>query len=143
MNTRSDPPAATPSPYGVAIIIGMVVLVVATMISVVIVAIMGVENSAVVIASIIGISTPILLGMLGMLINGLTRHINSRMTELITLTRTSARAEGALEGAAVEAAAAGQAKLASQEEVIDVNIVQAPGEAVTVRDDPDAPPRRT
>jgi hypothetical protein len=51
-----------------------------------------------VITALIGVSTPIMLGLLGMLVNGLTKHINSRMTELIRLTEKAARAEGVIEG---------------------------------------------
>jgi hypothetical protein len=79
------------------IIIALVALAATTMAAVVAAGVL-IDDPPPVIASIIGVSSPVMLGLLGVLINSLTKHINSRMTELIDLTRKSGFAEGKLEG---------------------------------------------
>jgi hypothetical protein len=75
------------------IIISLVALAATTMASVVAAGVL-IDDSTAVIASIIGVSSPVMLGLLGILINSLTKHINSRMSELIDLTRTGGVCRG-------------------------------------------------
>jgi hypothetical protein len=50
------------------------------------------------IAAIVGVATPLLVGLLAWLVQGVGVHINSRMTELVALSRSEAFARGQLEG---------------------------------------------
>jgi hypothetical protein len=56
------------------------------------------ENNTVAIAAIIGFLTSVIGPVLAIMVKDIHTDINSRMTELIDLTRKSAKAEGKLEG---------------------------------------------
>lgn len=56
------------------------------------------QDNTALIATIIGFLTPICGTILAIMVKDIHTDINSRMTELLNLTRSSAKAEGKLEG---------------------------------------------
>lgn len=76
----------------------VMILCIITVVAVVIVAIL-IPSNASIITVLIGITTPIILALLGAAIEGMHRAVNSRLSSLLRLTETSAYARGKLEGA--------------------------------------------
>lgn len=83
-------------------VLAIILLGICTMASIVVITILRPEqDNTSIIATIVGFATPLMLGILSLMSRENHLSMNSRLDQLIDNTRTVARMEGAIQGAAI------------------------------------------
>lgn len=100
--TAGDRRNIAPASSSVRLIVGGAIFVcVITVVAVVIVAAMQPPNALQVIGTILGVTTPVTLGLLGAGLNGMSASIDGRMTQLLQVTAEKERMTGMVDGLSV------------------------------------------